>query len=92
MTLLNFFLSKKKPTANLAKKRLQVIVSENSNNSKNIIYLVKLQRDILSVVSKYVKMEPKMLSMQLEHKNINFTILKLKIILNGITKKNIVKK
>ncbi|QCI27224.1 cell division topological specificity factor MinE [Buchnera aphidicola] len=78
MSLLDFFLFRKKNTAYIAKKRLQVIFSK-----KNIIhpkYFFKLKKEILSVVDKYIKITPNIINVKTNQKNPNIFILELNMI------------
>ncbi|QJC38050.1 cell division topological specificity factor MinE [Enterobacteriaceae endosymbiont of Donacia marginata] len=82
MNFINFFLSKKKKTANIAKKRLQIIISEESK--KGYIYpyyIIQLKQEILKVISKYVKINPNMINIELDDKKNNISILELNITL-----------
>ncbi|CUX95935.1 Cell division topological specificity factor [Candidatus Gullanella endobia] len=80
MALLNFFISRKKSTANIAKERLQIIVAEQRRGNNEPHYLPQLKRDLIEVINKYVQIDSKMLSMQLE-KDGNISILELNIAL-----------
>ena len=52
------FLIAKKPTANIAKDRLRIIVAhERSGRGSSPDYLPMLQRELLEVIRKYVKVE-----------------------------------
>lgn len=59
MALLDFFLSRKKSTANIAKERLQIIVAERRRSDAEPHYLPQLRKDILDVICKYVQIDPK---------------------------------
>lgn len=59
MALLDFFLSRKKNTANIAKERLQIIVAERRRGDAEPHYLPQLRKDILEVICKYVQMTRK---------------------------------
>lgn len=52
MALLDFFLSRKKNTANIAKERLQIIVAERRRGDAEPHYLPQLRKDILEVICK----------------------------------------
>ncbi|WP_395480135.1 cell division topological specificity factor MinE [Candidatus Curculioniphilus buchneri] len=80
MALLDFFLSSKKTTANIAKERLQIIVAERRKNNNTPHYLPQLKCDLLEVVNKYIHIDPEMLSVQLEKKDGEISILELNII------------
>ncbi|QJC34014.1 cell division topological specificity factor MinE [Enterobacteriaceae endosymbiont of Donacia cinerea] len=82
MNFINFFLSKKNKTANIAKKRLQIIISEESK--KGYIYpcyITQLKQEILRVISKYVKINPNMINIELDDKKKNISKLELNITL-----------
>ncbi|XRY30894.1 MAG: cell division topological specificity factor MinE [Buchnera aphidicola (Tetraneura akinire)] len=86
MSVLDLFLSFKKNSAFIAKKRLQIIVS---NNKKNIIfepdYLPNLKKEILLVISKYIKINnQKIISIKYkkEKKSISPVVIKLDIIIS----------
>jgi cell division topological specificity factor len=81
MALLDFFLSRKKPTANIAKERLQIIVAERRRGDSEPAYLPELKKDIIAVICKYVQIEPEMLNMQFEQKGDDISVLELNITL-----------
>lgn len=81
MALLDFFLSRKKATANIAKERLQIIVAERRRDDSAPHYLPELKRDILAVICKYVQIDPEMVSVQLEQKEGDISILELNVTL-----------
>ena len=81
MALLDFFLSRKKNTASIAKERLQIIVAERRRSDAEPHYLPQLKRDILEVICKYVQIDPEMVSVQLEQKGDDISILELNVTL-----------
>ncbi|WP_341265279.1 cell division topological specificity factor MinE [Morganella morganii] len=81
MALLDFFLSRKKPTANIAKERLQIIVAERRRGESESNYLPDLKRDLLAVICKYVQVDPEMLSVQFEQKGDDISVLELNVTL-----------
>lgn len=81
MALLDFFLSRKKNTASIAKERLQIIVAERRRGDAGPHYLPQLKRDILEVICKYVKIDPSMVSMQLDQKGDDISVLELNVTL-----------
>ncbi|WP_075181959.1 cell division topological specificity factor MinE [Pantoea sp. 1.19] len=81
MALLDFFLSRKKSTANIAKERLQIIVAERRRGDSEPHYLPQLKRDILEVICKYVKIDPEMVNVQLEQREDDISILELNVTL-----------
>ncbi|WP_192456867.1 cell division topological specificity factor MinE [Musicola keenii] len=81
MALLDFFLSRKKTTANIAKERLQIIVAERRRGDSEPHYLPQLKRDILAVICKYVQIDPEMVNVHLEQKGDDISVLELNVTL-----------
>ncbi|AIN47367.1 cell division topological specificity factor MinE [Candidatus Palibaumannia cicadellinicola] len=81
MELLNFFLSRKQTTAKIAKERLKIIVAEQRRSGQIPHYLPQLKCDLLKVICKYVSGSPELLSVQLEIKNGDISILEVNIML-----------
>ncbi|MDR0273945.1 MAG: cell division topological specificity factor MinE [Burkholderiaceae bacterium] len=61
MSLFSFLLGEKKKTASVAKERLQIILAHEraGRNPAEPDYLPALQRDLVEVISKYVKIDPR---------------------------------
>ena len=80
MSFLSFFLGEKKNTASVAKERLQIILAhERSGRSgSRADYLPQLQKELLAVIAKYVKIAPGDLKVSLEKQD-NFEVLAVKI-------------
>ncbi|CAK9884874.1 MAG: Cell division topological specificity factor [Candidatus Erwinia impunctatus] len=82
MALLDFFLSRKKNTANIAKERLQIIVAERRRGGDSEPhYLPQLKKDLLEVICRYVRIDPDMLSVKLDQKDDDISILELNVTL-----------
>jgi len=83
MAILDYFRTKKKKTASLAKDRLQIIVAHqrNGQHCKDIDYLPKLKEEILSVISKYVDINPDQIKVQLDTDDDDCPILELNVAL-----------
>lgn len=81
MALLDFFLSRNKNTAHVAKERLQIIVAERRKFQNEPHYFPQLKREILSVIAKYVNIDPNMVTIQLEQKKEEISILELNVVL-----------
>ncbi|AIR86054.1 cell division topological specificity factor MinE [Pantoea rwandensis] len=79
--MIRFLLSRKKNTANIAKERLQIIVAERRRGDSEPHYLPQLKRDILEVICKYVKIDPDMVTVQLDQKGDDISILELNVTL-----------
>lgn len=82
MALLEFFRPKKKTTASVAKERLQIIVAERRNaGSTEPTYLPQLKQDILDVIRKYVDISPEQVSVALEQRDDDLSVLELNVTL-----------
>lgn len=85
MSFLRFFLGEKKKTATVAKERLQIILaherSAGSKSSEEPDYLPDLQKDLIAVIGKYIKINPDDINVNLERQD-NLDVLEVKIELN----------
>ena len=79
-SLLSFLLGEKKKTASVAKERLQIILAHERNvrNSSEPDYLPALQQELIQVISKYIKINPNDLKVQLDRQD-NLDVLEVKI-------------
>ncbi len=82
MALLDYFKSKKKNTASLAKERLQIIVAHERNNRMSPDYLPELKKDILQVIAKYVQIDENQVSVEFD-KDGDLAVLELNVTLPG---------
>jgi cell division topological specificity factor len=80
MSFLTFLLGEKKKTATVAKERLQIILAHerSGRSAATPDYLPALQRDLVAVISKYVKIDPEHLKVNLERQD-NLEVLEVKI-------------
>ena len=79
MSLLTFLLGEKKKTASVAKERLQIILAhERTGRRRHPGYLTSLQRELVDVVCKYIKIDPKDIKVNLERQQ-NLDVLEVKI-------------
>ena len=80
MSFFSFLLGEKKKTASVAKERLQIILAHErgSRNTAGPDYLPALQRDLLEVVGKYIKINPNDIKVQLDRED-NLEVLEVKI-------------
>lgn len=80
MSLLSFLIGEKKKTASVAKERLQIILAHerSGRNAGQPDYLPALQRELMAVISKYVKINPDDLKVNLERQD-NLEVLEVKI-------------
>jgi len=80
MSFFSFFLGEKKKTASVAKERLQIILAHerSGRNAAEPDYLQDLQRELIAVISKYVKIDPADIKVHLERQD-NLEVLEVKI-------------
>ena len=80
MSLLPLFLGEKKKSASVAKERLQIILAHerNGRNPGQPDYLPALQRELMAVISKYVKINPEDLKVHFERQD-DLEVLEVKI-------------
>ena len=71
---------KRKTAAAFAKERLQIIVSHEHVKSKTPDFVHGLQKELLTVLSKYVKIDPDTVQVNLERRGEN-SVLELNITL-----------
>jgi len=80
MGFLNFFIGEKKQTASVAKERLQLILAHerSGRNAGTPDYLPQLKAELVAVISKYMKIDPKDVLVEREHQD-NIEVLSVKI-------------
>ena len=82
MGLLDYFrASRKKGSAAVARERLQILVAHDRAERHQPSYLPKLQEELIAVISKYVKIDRRMVSVNLERGE-HQDILELNIVLS----------
>lgn len=79
MSLLKL-LRRKKNSAQLAKERLQIIISHERSTRAGPDYLPLLQKDLITVISKYVDVDPNAVKVALDRSG-DCSILELNIAL-----------
>lgn len=79
-SFLSFLLGEKKKTASVAKERLQIILAhERTGRGKGQPdYLPALQRDLMAVLSKYIKIDLQDIKVNVERQD-NLEVLEVKI-------------
>ena len=80
MSLLDYLRRRRRPTASVAKERLQIILSHERANRSAPDFLPALQQDIIKAVAKYVSIEPDDVKVQFERRD-NYAVLELNIAL-----------
>lgn len=85
MAFLSFLFWRNKKSASVAKQRLQaVLATERATRPPH--YLPALQRDLVGVVSKYVKIQPKDIRISVERDRHQAEVLKVKVVLQQATR------
>jgi cell division topological specificity factor len=80
MSFFSFFVGEKKKSADVAKERLQIILA-HERSGRNVAepdYLPALQRELIAVISKYVKINPADIKVNMERQD-NLEVLEVKI-------------
>jgi cell division topological specificity factor len=80
MSFLSFLLGEKKKTAGVAKERLQIILA-HERSGRHVAepdYLPDLQKELMVVISKYIRINPDDIKVQLERQD-NLEVLEVKI-------------
>jgi cell division topological specificity factor len=79
-SFLSFLLGEKKKTAAVAKERLQIILAHerSGRGAAQPDYLPALQRDLVAVIGKYIKIDPNDIKVQLDRQD-NLEVLEVKI-------------
>lgn len=69
MGIFDLFRARPKPTAHLAKERLQILIAHERSQGQNSDpdYLPKLKNDLLDVIRKYVAVQDDAVQVQIEH-------------------------
>ena len=80
MSFLSFLLGEKKKTASVAKERLQIILAHerSGRNAAEPDYMYDLQRDLIAVISKYIKINSNDIKVNMERQG-NLEVLEVKI-------------
>lgn len=77
-SFLSFLLGEKSKSASIAKERLQLILTRERRDASQPDYLPALQRELVAVISKYVKISPQDLKVHLERQD-DIEVLEVKI-------------
>ena len=80
MSILSFLLGEKKKTAGVAKERLQIILAHerSGRHAGQPDYLPALQRDLIAVIGKYIKIDAQDIKVDLQRQD-NLEVLEVKI-------------
>jgi cell division topological specificity factor len=79
-SFLSFLLGEKKKTASVAKERLQIILAHerSGRNPGQPDYLPALQRDLMAVISRYIKIDLQDIKVHVDRQD-NLEVLEVKI-------------
>lgn len=80
MSFFDYFKSKKKSSASVAKERLQIIVAHERNTREQPDYLPELEQELLEVIRRYVEIEDDQVQVQLD-RNDSCSVLELNVTL-----------
>jgi cell division topological specificity factor len=80
MNFRDYFRAQKKPSATVAKERLQIIVARERSTRGGPDYLPLLKEEILHVIRKYVQVNQDAVKIQLDREG-NYEVLELNITL-----------
>ena len=86
MSLLNYFFGSKQKTAAVAKERLSLIIAHERTSARSPDFLPSLQQELIEVISKYVKIEPNDIKVQLERKD-ELEVLEVNIVLPEVQRR-----
>ncbi len=78
MSFLSFLLGQKKTSASVAKDRLQLILINERGDGIAPDYLPRLQKELVEVISRYVKINPDDIKINLDRQD-SLEILEVKI-------------
>lgn len=83
MSFLSFLLGSRKKSASVAKDRLQLIlINERGQGGVTPDYLPRLQKELIEVISRYVKINPDDIQVNLDKKD-ELEVLEVKIEMPG---------
>ncbi|HUH88092.1 MAG TPA: cell division topological specificity factor MinE [Pusillimonas sp.] len=78
MSFLSFLLGQKKTSASVAKDRLQLILINERGGGRGPDYLPQLQKELVEVISRYVKINPDDIKVNLDRQD-SLEVLEVKI-------------
>ena len=83
MALLSFLFGNKPKSAGIAKERLKLIIAHQRGDSSGPPdYLPALQKELMEVISKYIKVDPADINVNIEKQG-NVEMLEVNIVLSG---------
>jgi cell division topological specificity factor len=80
MSLLDYFFAKKAPSATVAKERLQILLAhERAAGRSGPDFLPLLQKELITVVRKYVEIRDDMIRVNLTGEKANTSVLEINV-------------
>ena len=80
MSLLSLLFGNKPKSAQVAKERLQLIIAHERDGGGNANFLPQLQRELIAVISKYVRINQDDIRVSLEKQD-RYEVLEVNIVL-----------
>ncbi len=80
MDIFSFLFKNKKQSANTARERLQIIIARERHINSGPDFMPALHRELIQVISKYVKVNPEDINISLDKKG-NLEVLDVNVIL-----------
>jgi cell division topological specificity factor len=80
MSWLSLIFGEKKATASVAKERLQLIIARERAGVAGPDFLPDLQKDLIAVITKYVRINPDDIKVGLEKQG-NYEVIEVNIVL-----------
>ncbi|MFZ5512270.1 MAG: cell division topological specificity factor MinE [Pseudomonadota bacterium] len=80
MSILSLLFGEKRKTAAIARERLQLIIARERADNTRPDFLPALQRDLIDVISRYVRVDHDAIKVSLEKQD-NFEVLEVNIVL-----------
>jgi cell division topological specificity factor len=87
MALLSFLFNTKPKTATAAKERLQIIIARERSGRTGYDFLPALHAELIAVISKYTKVDPKDITLSLDRKG-DLEVLDVNVVLPEIELRN----
>ena len=87
MALLSFLFNSKPKTASAAKERLQIIIARERSGRTGYDFLPALHAELIAVISKYTKVDPKDITLSLDRKG-DLEVLDVNVVLPEIEMRN----
>ncbi|MBL8658769.1 MAG: cell division topological specificity factor MinE [Rhodospirillales bacterium] len=74
MSIMNYFRSRPKTSADQAKERLQILLAHERAGSTRPDYLPRMQAELMQVIARYIEIDEDMISVEFENSGTVSTI------------------